>query len=37
MDGHIQAAKARPDHVFDDLHTLTAWLTERADQASKKE
>ncbi|MBB6021479.1 4-nitrophenyl phosphatase [Paenibacillus sp. JGP012] len=37
MDGHIQAAKARPDHVFEDLHTLIAWLTEQADPASKKE
>ena len=37
MDGHIQAVKARPDHVFEDLHTLTAWLAKQADQASKKE
>lgn len=37
MDGHIQAVKARPDHVFEDLNTLTAWLAQKAGQASKKE
>ncbi|MBD8836639.1 MULTISPECIES: TIGR01457 family HAD-type hydrolase [Paenibacillus] len=36
MDGHIQAAKARPDHVFEDLHKLMEWLSQEADQASKK-
>ncbi|PQP81820.1 TIGR01457 family HAD-type hydrolase [Paenibacillus sp. PCH8] len=36
MDGHIQAAKARPDHVFEDLHKLNEWLSQKTDLASKK-
>ncbi|MEY8746187.1 TIGR01457 family HAD-type hydrolase [Bacillales bacterium AN1005] len=36
MDGHIQAAKARPDHVFEDLHKLIEWLSQTTGQASKK-
>ena len=36
MDGHIQAAKTRPDHVFEDLHKLMEWLSQETDQTSKK-
>ncbi|MFS0868393.1 TIGR01457 family HAD-type hydrolase [Paenibacillus xylanilyticus] len=36
MDGHINATKVRPDHVFDDLHNLIEWLSQQAGHASKK-
>jgi len=37
MDSHINAAKVRPDHVFEDLNNLIEWLSEQVGHPTTKE